>query len=149
MVEGGVFCKGVTLDSPKYIPGGPEHQERMSPGSPIPSCSSAGDVTGGMPASFVSIREVLRGWRFSTINERRLQGAGHFPILAFRDFLQPFPPQLSSGSSGSSRRCCGSVILGVDSGCLAMGRLSTPLHGSNCLHPQHQALPQQLISAAD
>lgn len=91
MVEGGVFCKGITLDSPKYIPGGPEHQERMSPGSPIPSCSSAGDVTGGMPASFVSIREVLRGWRFSTINERRLQGNRALPNSGFQGLSPAFP----------------------------------------------------------
>lgn len=59
----------------------------MPPGSPILSCSSAG----GMPASFVSIQEVLRGWRFSTINERRLKGDRALPNSGFQGLSPAFP----------------------------------------------------------
>lgn len=89
---------------PQIHPWGP----RTSGGdvSRVPSCSSAGDMTGGMPASFVSIQEVLRSWRFSTINERRLKGDRALPNSGFQGLSPAFPTPAGLWEQQKMLRVC-------------------------------------------
>lgn len=81
-------------------------QEGMPPGSPVPSCSSATNVAAGMTASFISIQEVLRGWRFSTVSEWRLKGDMALPNSGFQGLSPAFPTPAGLWEQQKMLRVC-------------------------------------------